>query len=185
MQDGVSGLFMFRPALHEPGAQTVFHRRYYQTEQAQGRAVLNDLDAGNSRPRVISRPSWRATSSPTIRHRPRWRALRRRSSAAAGICRRCTVRWTQEQRGLADAAGERQDAAGLPAVDLSRAAAAGRGRAEIDCSIRSAGQRQFAPASPAGWADCSDDWDGASALMKRIEFADALAQRLERHVAPR
>ena len=36
------------------------------------------------------------------------------------------------------------------------------------------GQRQFAPGSPAGWPDRSDDWDGASALMRRIEFADAV-----------
>ena len=40
------------------------------------------------------------------------------------------------------------------------------------------GQRQFSPGSPAGWPDRSDDWDGASALMKRIEFADAVAQRM-------
>jgi uncharacterized protein (DUF1800 family) len=40
------------------------------------------------------------------------------------------------------------------------------------------GQRQFAPGSPAGWPDRSADWDGASALMKRIEYADALSQGL-------
>ena len=40
------------------------------------------------------------------------------------------------------------------------------------------GQRQFSPGSPAGWPDRSADWDGASALMKRIEYADALSQAL-------
>jgi uncharacterized protein (DUF1800 family) len=40
------------------------------------------------------------------------------------------------------------------------------------------GQRQFAPGSPAGWPDRSDDWNGASALMQRIELADTVAQRL-------
>ncbi len=34
------------------------------------------------------------------------------------------------------------------------------------------GQRNFTPGSPAGWPDRSADWDGASALMKRIEWAD-------------
>src|SRR5205823_1304544 len=40
------------------------------------------------------------------------------------------------------------------------------------------GQRMWEPGSPAGWPDRSADWDGASALMKRIEWADALGQRL-------
>ena len=40
------------------------------------------------------------------------------------------------------------------------------------------GQRTWSPGSPAGWPDRSADWDGASALMKRIEWAEALGQRL-------
>jgi uncharacterized protein (DUF1800 family) len=40
------------------------------------------------------------------------------------------------------------------------------------------GQRTYSPGSPAGWPDRSADWDGASALMKRIEWADAVGQRV-------
>jgi len=40
------------------------------------------------------------------------------------------------------------------------------------------GQRTWQPGSPAGWPDKSADWDGASALMKRIEWADAVGARL-------
>jgi uncharacterized protein (DUF1800 family) len=40
------------------------------------------------------------------------------------------------------------------------------------------GQRNLQPGSPAGWPDTSADWDGSSALLKRIAWADALAQRL-------
>src|SRR4029077_19040294 len=40
------------------------------------------------------------------------------------------------------------------------------------------GQRTWQPGSPAGWPDKSADWDGASALMKRLEWAEALAARL-------
>jgi uncharacterized protein (DUF1800 family) len=40
------------------------------------------------------------------------------------------------------------------------------------------GQRTWSPGSPAGWPDRSADWDGASALLKRIEWADALGARL-------
>ena len=31
------------------------------------------------------------------------------------------------------------------------------------------GQRTYGPGSPAGWPDRSADWDGASALLKRID----------------
>jgi uncharacterized protein (DUF1800 family) len=40
------------------------------------------------------------------------------------------------------------------------------------------GQRTWQPGSPAGWPDRSADWDGASALIKRIQWADALGGRL-------
>ena len=40
------------------------------------------------------------------------------------------------------------------------------------------GQRNLQPGSPAGWPDTSADWDGSSALLKRIAWADAVAQRL-------
>jgi len=40
------------------------------------------------------------------------------------------------------------------------------------------GQRTWQPGSPAGWPDRGADWDGASALLKRIEWADAVGGRL-------
>lgn len=40
------------------------------------------------------------------------------------------------------------------------------------------GQRIWAPGSPAGWPDRSADWDGASELLQRIEWADAVGQRV-------
>ena len=40
------------------------------------------------------------------------------------------------------------------------------------------GQRNLMPGSPAGWPDTSADWDGSSALLKRIAWADGLAQRM-------
>lgn len=40
------------------------------------------------------------------------------------------------------------------------------------------GQRIYSPGSPAGWPDRSEDWDGASALLQRLEWADAVGQRV-------
>ena len=40
------------------------------------------------------------------------------------------------------------------------------------------GQRTWQPGSPAGWPDRGADWDGASALMKRLQWADAVGARI-------
>src|SRR3984957_59555 len=177
MQDGVAGQFLFRPALHEPGAQKVFHRRYDQPGQAQGRAVLNDL--------ALAQPTARHIATKLARHfiadDPPPAAVAR----IAQVFERSGGDLPQVYRALLESAKAwhtplakyktPQDyllsiyrGLQLPVADGPKSIAA----------FDVLGQRQFAPGSPAGWADRSDDWDGASALMKRIEFADALAQRL-------
>jgi uncharacterized protein (DUF1800 family) len=40
------------------------------------------------------------------------------------------------------------------------------------------GQRHWSPGSPAGWPDRQADWDGADALMQRIQWSVALADRV-------
>jgi uncharacterized protein (DUF1800 family) len=177
LQDGVSGLFMFRPALHEPGAQTVFHRRYDQPEQAQGRAVLNDL--------ALAQPTARHIATKLARH---FIADDPPPAAVARIAQafeRSDGDLPHVYRALFEGAEAWQTPLAkyktpqdfllsiyrglqLPVADGPKSIAA----------FDVLGQRQFAPGSPAGWPDRSDDWDGASALMKRIEFADALSQRL-------
>jgi uncharacterized protein (DUF1800 family) len=177
MQDGASGLFMFRPALHEPGAQTVFHRRYDQPEQAQGRAVLTDL--------ALARPTAHHIATKLARHfiadDPPPAAVERiaqafeRSGGDLPQVYRALLASNEAWQTPLAKYKTPQDyllsiyrGLQLPVADGPKSIAA----------FDVLGQRQFAPGSPAGWADRSDDWDGASALMKRIEFADALAQRL-------
>ncbi len=177
MQDGVSGLFMFRPALHEPGAQTVFHRRYDQTEQAQGRAVLNDLALAQPTARHIATKLARhfiADDPPPAAVARIAQAFERSGGDLPQVYRALVASGEAWQTPLAkyktpqDYLLSIYRGLQLPVADGPKSIAA----------FDLLGQRQFAPGSPAGWADRSDDWDGASALMKRIEFADALAQRL-------
>ena len=177
MQDGASGLFLFRPALHEPGAQTVFHHRYDQAEQAQGRAVLSDL--------ALARPTARHIATKLARHfiadDPPPAAVARIAEAFE----RSGGDLPQVYRALFQSAEAWQTPLAKYKTPQDYLLSVYRGLqlpvADGPKSIAAfdvLGQRQFAPGSPAGWPDRSDDWDGASALMKRIEFADALAQRL-------
>jgi uncharacterized protein (DUF1800 family) len=171
---GVAGVFMFRPLVHEPGSQTVYRRSYSQSDIGQGQAVLKDLALAPATARHIATKLARHF----IADDPSPRAVAQISQAfekgggdlpsVYDALIACQETWAAAQskfktpqdyvlsiyRGLEIPVTERADSI-LPFDTL--------------------GQRQFSPGSPAGYPDRSADWDGASALMKRIEFADALA----------
>lgn len=46
------------------------------------------------------------------------------------------------------------------------------------------GQRSYTPRSPAGWPDTREHWDGGDGLLKRIEWADAVAAQTGDRVNP-
>ena len=174
---GDPGKFMFRAPLHEPGAKVVLGKRYADAGIGQGEAVLRDIAAkpatarfiatklarhfisDDPSPAVIERLSHAFTSSggdlPTV-----YRALVSSQEA-----------WTQplsKYKTPCDYIVSTFRGLELPVGD-------GRGSMAA-CEMM--GQRPYSPGSPAGWPDRSDDWNGAAALMKRIEWADAVGQRV-------
>ena len=174
---GEPGEFMFRPELHEPGAKVVLGKRYADTGYDQGVAVLRDLAAKEATARFIATKLARHF----IADDPSPHAVQRIANAFLSsdghlpTVYRALIEspeaWTQllakyktpndyivsTFRGLA-----------LP-VDAGRSPLA---------PFEVMGQRTYSPGSPAGWPDRSADWDGASALIKRIEWADAVGQRV-------
>jgi uncharacterized protein (DUF1800 family) len=55
----------------------------------------------------------------------------------------------------------------------------------IVASLKSLGQVPFAAPSPAGWPDRSEDWIGPESVLRRADFAMAVAQRLPASLQPR
>jgi len=174
---GEPGEFLFRPELHEPGAKVVLGKRYADTGYDQGVVVLRDLAskaatahfiatklarhfiADNPPPRAVERIASAFLSSdghlPTV-----YRALIESPEA-----------WTQllaKYKTPSDYILSAFRGLGLP-VDTGRSPLA---------PFEVMGQRIYSPGSPAGWPDRSADWDGASALIKRLEWADAVGQRM-------
>jgi uncharacterized protein (DUF1800 family) len=174
---GDPGEFVFRPEIHEPGAKVVLGKRYADTGYDQGVAVLRDLAArpatahfiatklarhfiaDNPTPRTVERIANAFLSSdghlPTV-----YRALIETPDA-----------WTQllaKYKTPNDYIVSTFRGLQLP-VDGGRSPLA---------PFEVLGQRTYSPGSPAGWPDRSADWDGASALIKRIEWADAVGQRV-------
>jgi len=174
---GEAGQFMFRPELHEPGTRVVLGKRYRDDGYGQGVAVLRDLAAHRSTARFVAIKLARHF----IADEPPAGAVDRISEAFLSsnghlptVYRALLAApesWAQplaKYKTPADYVISTFRGLELP-VEAGRSPLA---------PFELLGQRTFNPGSPAGWPDRSADWDGASALMKRIEWADAVSQRV-------
>ena len=173
---GAPGQFVFRPEVHEPGAKTLLGKTYSQDDVEQGVAVLRDVAAQAATAKFIATKLTRhfiADEPPPaavarvekafIRSRGDLPTVYRALIDVPEAWREPLAKYKTPNdyivstfRGLALPVQGKQS--GLAAFELL-------------------GQRTYSPGSPAGWPDRSADWDGASALMKRIEWADAVGQR--------
>ena len=174
---GEPGKFMFRAELHEPGAKVVLGKRYPDTGYDQGVAVLRDLANNPSTARFIATKLARHF----IADDPPSKAIDRIAKAYLASNGNLPAvylaliespdAWTQslaKYKTPTDYIVSSFRGLQIPA-DAGRASLA---------PFELLGQRTYAPGSPAGWPDRSADWDGASALMKRIEWADAVGQKI-------
>ena len=177
LKRGEPGKFVFRPEVHEPGAKTVLGKSYSQDDVAQGVAVLRDVAAKAATARFIATKLARHF----IADDPPLAAVARIEKAfLQGRGDLPTV-----YRALVDSPEAWQVT--LPKyktpndyiVSTYRGLSLPvQGRQSGLAAFELLGQRTWSPGSPAGWPDRSIDWDGASALMKRIEWADAVGQRV-------
>ena len=174
---GTPGEFVFRPEVHEPGAKVVLGKRYADAGYDQGVAVLKDLAAKPATAHFIA--------TKLVRHfvadDPPPRAVERVANAFLSSNGHLPTVY----RALI----ESQEAWSQPLAKYKTPndyivstfrglqLPADRGRASL-AAFEVMGQRTYSPGSPAGWPDRSADWDGASALIKRIEWADAVGQRV-------
>jgi uncharacterized protein (DUF1800 family) len=174
---GEPGKFLFRPELHEPGAKVVLGKRYPDLGYEQGVAVLRDLAVHTSTARFIATKLARHF----IADEPPATAVDRIAQAFSYSNGHLPTVY----RALIDAPeGWLQPLAKYKTPNdyiissyrgLDLPVEAGRGAL---APFEVMGQRTYSPGSPAGWPDRSADWDGASALIKRIEWADAVGQRV-------
>jgi uncharacterized protein (DUF1800 family) len=170
------GTFLFRPAMHQPGPKVVMGKRYPDTGYDQGVAVLRDLASRPATARFIATKLARHF----IADDPPARAVAR---IAAAFARTGGDLPTVYQTLIESPEPWEQPVAKYKSpADFIVSAFRGlelpvREKAPVGL-FQMLGQRIWAPGSPAGWPDRSPDWDGASDLLKRIEWADAVGQRI-------
>jgi uncharacterized protein (DUF1800 family) len=174
---GDPGKFMFRAELHEPGPKVVLGKRYPDTGYDQGVAVLHDLANNRSTARFIATKLARHF----IADDPPSKAVDRVAQAYMSSGGHLPTVY----RALIDAPDAWTQALAKYKTPSDYIISSFRGLQIPFDNVRMPlapfellGQRNYGPGSPAGWPDRSADWDGGSALMKRIEWADAIGQKL-------
>lgn len=177
---GEPGKFVFRPEVHEPGAKTVLGKKYSQDDESQGIAVLRDVAARPATAKFIATKLARHFISDepppeAVEHLAK--AFTRGRGDLPTLYRALIdtpAAWTQPF------AKYKTPNDYIVSTFRGLTQPVANGRVGV-ASFELLGQRTYGPGSPAGWPDRSVDWDGASALMKRIEWADAVGQRLGAH----
>jgi uncharacterized protein (DUF1800 family) len=177
LDSGRPGEFFFREPFHEPGAKTLLGRRYAEDGLRQGESILRDLAV---RPATARHLSFKLARHFIADDPP------------PAVVERLTKVWLDSRGNLAkvyDALVDSPEAWEKPLAKFktpadyiysSYRALALRvpdGRRAL-LPFETLGQRNLNPGSPAGWPDTSADWDGPSALLKRIVWADVVAQRV-------
>jgi uncharacterized protein (DUF1800 family) len=175
--NGQPGEFFFREVFHEPGAKKLLGRSYGDDGVKQGEAILKDLAQRPETARHVSTKLARhfiADDPPAAvvdRMTRAWLDGRGHLPKVYAALLDSPEAWSEplaKFKTPADYIHSSYRALGLPARDKRRSLQA----------FEALGQRNLQPGSPAGWPDTSADWDGSSALLKRIAWADAAAQRL-------
>jgi uncharacterized protein (DUF1800 family) len=174
---GAPGTFVFREEQHEPGTKVVLGRHYADDGFYQGVAVLRDVARQRATARFIATKLTRhfIADEPPAAVVERVADVFYRSDGNLPAVYRalieCEEAWAQPLAKYKTPS----DYILSSYRGLSVAVEAAKGPlAPFD----QLGQRTWQPGSPAGWADRSADWDGANALIKRIQWADAVAGRL-------
>ena len=182
--EGEPGAFRFRAALHEPGAKTLLGRRYTDSGFEQGRAVLRDLAGHASTGRHLATKLARHFAGdeppPALIER-----LASSYAASAGDLPSVYAALIDWDGAFAAAPAKFKTPAEFAISALRAVAVVPKEPKALLSAFEFLGQRHWSSGSPAGWPDRAQDWDGADALMKRIEWSVALAARVgESHSAP-
>lgn len=177
LPSGETGEFFFREAFHEPGAKTLLGQRFGDDGLRQGEQVLRWLALRPQTARHLCTKLARhfvADEPPPALVETLMRVYLDSRGDLPSVYRALIASDEPWQSALtkfktpADYIHSSYRALGVPVPDTRRAL----------LPFEALGQRSFAPGSPAGWPDRSADWDGSSAVLKKIEWADAVAQRL-------
>lgn len=182
--DGSSdGKFLFREGLHEPGTQTVLGKRYNQSGIDQPRAILKDLSRHPATADFIATKLARHF----IADEPPAAAVSRIAKAfrdSEGHLPTVHAAVVDSVEAWASTSAKFKTPHEFIVSTFRALDYLPDQPLQIRQSFELLGQAPFSPGSPAGWPDIAGRWDGPDALMKRIEWATQVAQKLGGRISP-
>ena len=181
--DGTPGEFEFREVIHEPGTQRILGKKYSQSGVDQGEAVLHDLATHPSTARFVSTKLARhfVADEPPSEIVDRLTATWLESGGDLPAVYRALIEAEQAW----DPAHRKYKTPHDFVISTLRAFDHEPERPQfIVGALDLMGQTPFRPGSPEGWPDTAEQWGGADALYKRIEWSNTVARLIGSRVDP-
>ena len=183
LSEGKPGTFEFREAAHEPGVKTVLGKPYAQDGNEQARAVLKDLAKHPATAQHIA--------AKLVRHFVADEPPRETVERVAKIFSDSDGHLPTVHRALIDLPQAWQSTAVKFKTPHEFVVSTWRcldfvpaQPQQVVAPFQLLGQRPYSPGSPAGWPDTAAQWDGPDALLKRIEWATQLGEKVGARVQP-
>lgn len=183
-RQGEPGQFLFRPAVHEPGARNVLGKSYDQPGEAQGKAILSDIAA---MPATATHLATKLARHFVADDPPPALVAR-----LAGVFTKTRGDLPSLYAALADApeAWTPTQAKFKTPWEWTISSLRGIGRTSLEGvqvaqMLQQLGQPVWRPGSPAGWEDTAASWAAPDALVRRVELAQRFANQSGDRVDPR
>ena len=177
------GGFKFHKRAHEPGDKRLLSRRYRDGGLAEGEAALGDLARHPATARHIATKLARhfiADVPPEPAVARLAQVFAETDGDLAAVTQALVLLDEPWEASLAKLKAP-QDLV----VSTLRATGFEDETKKLVVALRLLGQAPWSAPSPAGWPDRAEDWASPDALLKRIEFATAVAARVGDRLDPR
>lgn len=170
--------FKYRRSGHEPGVRTLLNKTYSQKESEQGKSMLRDLAVHPATAKHISYKlahhfiSDNPPASLVNKMTDRWLATNGDIKEVMTTMINADEAWHVEK--LKFKTPREFLISSLRALDLET------NNRQLYSSLVTLGQQPFKAGSPAGYSDREEDWNGANALMSRVNWASTIAARTKK-----
>lgn len=181
--DGEPGKFEFREIIHEPGSQYVLGRKYSGRGIDQGEAVLQDLASHPSTARFLATKLARhfVADEPPGELVDRLASVYLESGGELSSVYEALIGATEP---WLDAYAKYKTPHDFVISTLRAFDHVPDNPRFIVGALDLMGQTPFRPGSPEGWPDTAEQWGGADALYKRIEWSNTVARVVGSRVNP-
>jgi uncharacterized protein (DUF1800 family) len=181
--DGEPGKFEFREDIHEPGAQKLLGKKYSMSGIRQGEAIMRDLAIHPSTAHFLATKLVRhfVADEPPVSLVDRLADAYLRSGGDLSVVYESLIAadetWT-------DTRGKYKSPHDFVISTLRAFDHVPDNPRFIVGALDLMGQTPFRPGSPEGWPDTAQQWGGADALYKRIEWSNTVARVVGSRVNP-